>query len=436
MADINYNPNAVLEALNDKMDRDMGNASQYALIGIAAAELGLPKVNHDAGQWLYGVSIDTSMSDPYNAVQYIPGCDNMFYAPAKMMFSEDRFYYGSWEDAPFMPSPCMLLKSGAVDYYLNPNDYTKKLDGTNSDVANRSYNGNAMMEWNTIYQHKYQNGGKIYWLFSNAKLTNDFECWSTKKEDNSYASHFYTPCYEGSNISNVLRSLSTGAKPTPSLNSDTENTYARANGPGWDITCQADEDLIIGLTILMFKTLDLQTALGYGATASSSALTVNCGVNNTKGLFYGTAAASASGIKLFGMEQWYAHRWRRVNGLMMLNGYYYVKMTKGTQDGSTVNNYVNVTDGYIATGIKAPSANQSYIKTMAVTPWGLLPTEVGGSSKTYYCDGMWSNLSGTIKGLRGGSAYDGLVAGLFALNVNHAPSASNWHFGASLSYHL
>lgn len=53
----------------------------------------------------------------------------------------------------------MLKSNGKVDYYLNPNDYTKKLDGTTSDIANPNYDGNAMMEWPKIW-FKYVKGVK------------------------------------------------------------------------------------------------------------------------------------------------------------------------------------------------------------------------------------------------------------------------------------
>lgn len=42
----------------------------------------------------------------------------------------------------------MLKSNGTVDYYLNPNDYSKKEDGiTNSDVANALYDGNTMAQY-------------------------------------------------------------------------------------------------------------------------------------------------------------------------------------------------------------------------------------------------------------------------------------------------
>lgn len=42
------------------------------------------------------------------------------------------FSYGDWENAFFMPKPCMLKYDGTVDYYLDPSDYTIKAGETPS----------------------------------------------------------------------------------------------------------------------------------------------------------------------------------------------------------------------------------------------------------------------------------------------------------------
>ena len=94
---------------------------------------------------VYGFHIDSSESDPAASVTYIKDAVGM--APAYMDFTNNKFVYGSWEDAFFMPRPCMLKYDGNVAYYLDPDDYTKKTDGTLSDVADDTYAGNAMMEW-------------------------------------------------------------------------------------------------------------------------------------------------------------------------------------------------------------------------------------------------------------------------------------------------
>ena len=94
---------------------------------------------------VYGFHIDSTITNPSNAVTYVEDAVGMI--PAHMDFTSGVFDYGSWENAFFMPKPCMLKYDGTVDYYLDPNDYTKKIDGTPSDVSDPTYNGNAMMEW-------------------------------------------------------------------------------------------------------------------------------------------------------------------------------------------------------------------------------------------------------------------------------------------------
>lgn len=134
------------------------------------------------GRVIYGFHIDSNESDPAAAVTYLKDAVGM--TPAKMDYTNGVFDYGSWEDAFFMPRPCMLNQDGTVAYYLDPNDLTKKEDGTDSDVADTSFAGNAMMEWGR--------DGKKIWLcvvpkgdgtsadvfISNRQVTDDYHAWS------------------------------------------------------------------------------------------------------------------------------------------------------------------------------------------------------------------------------------------------------------------
>ena len=103
---------------------------------------------------IYGFHIDADESDPVEKVTYLADAVGM--TPAAMDFANGVFNWGSWRDAFFMPRPCMLKYDGTVDYYLDPDDYTKKYEGGASDVADVNYGGNAMMEWG-------QNGKKIWY---------------------------------------------------------------------------------------------------------------------------------------------------------------------------------------------------------------------------------------------------------------------------------
>lgn len=118
-----------------------------ANIAANTSEINL-KMDYDATQTrTFEMYINNSESNPANKVTYPVGSYNQNATPGKMNFSTGRFDYGNWFEAFFMPRPCMVRYDGTVDYYLDPNDYTKKADGmTPSDITNMSYSGNAMME--------------------------------------------------------------------------------------------------------------------------------------------------------------------------------------------------------------------------------------------------------------------------------------------------
>lgn len=386
---------------------------------------------------VYGYRINKTDSVPSTRVEYLQGCDNYFFNPCQMNFLEDKFYWGDWEDAFIIPKPCLLKTDGTVDFYLSKADFRYKEDGsTASNVETLPSDGNFMVEFPSIFVKTWEDNKYIYCLISNQKLDDDFECWATKKSDGTYADNFYLPMFEGTVVSNVMRSYASNGKPTASTTAENEATYATANGTGWNTTTWADELLMMLLFPLLFKSTDSQTALGYGGTASSSALTVNNDAAIAKGLMYGTSGASAYGVTYLGMHNWWGHRWRRPNGLMNDNGNYKFKMTHSTIDGSTTTGYNRTGSGYISSGITPPAASQSYINGYQVVgKFGIVPNLTSGSSTTYYCDGMWTNNGQLDQLFLGGDVDAGAIDGVFCFSVAALPSASRWHIGASLSYH-
>ena len=387
------------------------------------------------GFWHYGIYIDETDPDEETCVHKLGGYDNYFFERPFMDFDEDKFYWGGWKNVQMLPKPCMLNSDGTVDYYLDPDDYTKKADGTASDVTNMSYDGNAMMEWAPVFTKVVREGNRLYMYFCSEKYDDDYECYSCKKSDGEYGEHFYMPIYEGYVSSGKMRSMSSGQKPTASTTAESEATYAAANGTGWNTTLWADEQLLQMLGILFFERLNLQVACGYNPGSSTSAITHINGTANAKGMFYGHASTNAVGTKYFGMENWWGHRWRRCNGLMTIDRRVKVKLTNSTIDGSTVTGYNRTGNGYIDTGVDVPSASESYIKEISGNPRCVTApvTVSGASSTTYYCDAAWS-AGGTMQLILGGGVGDGAIAGLFAFSVINAPSHAAWAVGASLSY--
>lgn len=408
------------------------------------------------GFWHYAIWIDREDGVEATCVHNMDGYDNQDYRPIKMIFqsnvADNTLDWGDWEHAQFMPRPCMLRSSGEVDYYLNPDDYNQKADGTaTTDISSTNYDGNAMMEWSPVYTKVESTPTKHFIYFCSHKLDDSYECYSAKKEDGNYGDHWYMPIYEGRVVNNVMRSLSTGtdgtsgAKPTASTTMDQEMTYAKANGTGWNITCWADENLVAMLGIMVMGRLNCAMAIGYNCGSSTSALTHNIGTANKKGMFFGHYTTSAYATKFFGMENWWGHRWRRCVGLLTKDYKVYTKMTKSIIDGSTVQNYNSDASGYIDTGITVPSGmSSSYFVDVAASKYGFaIPAALtkykgdtgtaGGSSTTYYCDAAWS-AAGTMALFSGGAVNLGVAFGLFAFYVNYAPSSAYWSIGASLSY--
>jgi len=408
-----------------------------------------PKTTH-----LYGFHIDSSVSDPANAVTYIEDAAGM--TPAKMTFG-GSFSYGDWGDAFFLPKPCMLKYDGTVDYYLDPDNYAYKEDGvTPSDVADDTYAGNAMMEWG-------QNGKRIWYkvvpdvgddtsasvYIADYQADSQFRAWSFINNDGDLVDHFYTPIYPGTIDGNgKLRSIS-GMANTDLCNGLTatqEIAAAELNNQGddvlWHSEVFADVTLVNLLLILIGKTLDTQGTFGNGRVAQTTVegheieSCLGTGTMDDKGLFYGSNN-NAVGVKVFGMEHWWGNQWRRYSGLVCNEGTYKYKMTYGTQDGSAQDGYAASASaddysGYLSA--VTVSAMNGYISAQKFGAWGFLPSAASGSASTYWCDNFTIGISSVRYVRRGGYASASRAPiGAFVLQFNAGIGTTNWNLGACLS---
>ena len=430
---------------------------------------------------IYGFHIDPEESDPSDAVTYI--ADATGFIPARM--TNNGFSYGSWAGAFFMPIPCMVKYDGTVDYYLDPSDYNKKLDGTASDVASLNYDGNAMMEWPLIW-YKYEAGtsnGEGYVYISNVQADDDFVCWSNYDCDNNIIPHFYTAIYNGTSAptystsktynvgdrvtySNAeykcttavttaeswnsskwtqvasttrLRSLS-GVQLTPdngngNTTGTTEVNRAVANNTNnkteWYIETLADRELINMLLVLIGKSLNCQAVFGRGMDAGNQSAkeAYVTGTLNDKGLFWGVTTNGNNAVKVFGMENYWACVRHRTAGMIGYSNGYKVKLTHGTADGSTAASFNSDGTGYREITVKRPSSG--YLKYMDWHDDVYVPKTTGGTTTTYYSDYHTNGDTGYLS-MGGTSAYD-LKCGPFYFNLNSVFPASNWDLSAALS---
>lgn len=394
-----------------------------------------------AGKIVYGIHIDGADSNPSTRCRYLADAVGM--TPAKMNYNAGVFDYGSWSDVFFMPRPCMLKTNGEVDYYLSENDYSKKADGSASDIANESYDGNAMMEWgngNDLIWWKFEadkgnnTSGSFY--VANYQVDNKFKNLNHINIKGEVKSHFYTPIYNGSlDSSNKLRSLS-DKKIMRGKNVAEEMGYARANGTGYEIEQYVDRLLISFLLVLISKTTNTQAAFGKGLTNMTYAeeSMIDSGTMNKKGLFSGEAAGTV-GVKVFGMENYWGNQHRRNVGLILDEGVYKVKLSPSTKDGSTANGYNYDGSGYIDVDIPIIDGDKDgYIENMAFSEYGAFPLTSNGSSTTYYCDWVIFKLQKVSVVSFGGSVNMGANGGAFYTALHSEPGAKLWNRGAALSY--
>lgn len=397
-----------------------------------------------AGYWVFGYDLDVVNSDPDKRVSYPPDVDNYGWTPVG--FNGALWSYGDWPSTPgefFMPRPCMLTYDGVVDHYLDPNDYSKQLDGvTPSRVSDLTFNGNAMVEWPKIYTHREVVNGIYKFRCSDVALDDDWDCWCNYDKNNNQVDHFYTAIYPGFyrleedfkvDGRHILRSISgvdiaqnaTGSYSALGPMMD----LCKANGEGWDLECIAERLLIQDLLVLMGKSTNGQAVYGSGDPGSTSAVIV--GQHTDKIGMFGWYAGTH---KVFGMESWWGMRDRRIAGLILNYTVLKVKVTPGTHDGSSVVGYNTTGSGYRAFNFSNLSSVNGYITSMSIQPFGRLPVTDEGSASTYECDYVVYNTnvgySGAVVAYSSGNSQ----AGPFALYLNLGVEGTTSVLTGALSY--
>lgn len=400
-----------------------------------------PSGEKDYGPFCF--RIDTTNSDPTSAVTYMG--NNADYTPASMNFSTGTLDYGSWENAFFQPRPVMLKYDGTVDYELDHTDFTKKLDGTASDVSNTAYGGNCMIAFPQVWLKFETSGNYQYVYVASEQLDSGYRCYSHYNNNGVLLDEIYVQAFESSNVSSKLRSLA-GQAVLVSTAGTTMRQYAQANGSGWDFLDLGTLQMIQMLFILMFKSRDSQSKCG-GGIVKASAVSTPTGSTKDKGMFYSTdnSRRSKTPVKFFGIENLWGNAEKWINGLKQYKQNIYYKLCNYTTDGTTATGYdptATTASGYKTLTTSAPtSAISVYNLVIPSTSDGLMwsptATPTGGTG-VYYCDRAYfiaSKSSNNVACARFGGYYNGSVPGLFCVDLAYQIplSSSNSIYGASLS---
>ena len=358
---------------------------------------------------IYGVAIDLANSNPETAVTYTDDAVGMTGGAS------------AWDSMNIFKDikPC-LLKNGVVQYYLNPNDFTKKSDGSAADITSGNA-GDVMIEIPKT-GYSISTAGNILTV----KVTDDpnnpnFKYYAHSRAAEGDRSKLYIGAYLGRNNGGKLRSLS-GKTPTYSQTIGTFRTQAKANGSGYDLVSFYPLTLLQCLYLIKYKNLDSQSALGRGYVDGNSAAT-NTGGTNQKGMFFGETTGKQQ-MKFLGIEDFWGNlRWW-IDGLFS---------DSNRNIKTAFQNFNDTGSGYTDRGQGATSDIGNYMsKPQGTSQTGFIAKEVSGSASTYFCD--YTYLYASLLPTFGGNWYDASHAGAFYLLVIHAASTSHSSLGGRLMY--
>ena len=370
---------------------------------------------------LFGIKIDKNNSNPVTRVTYTDQAIGM--TPASLNGTTGKTNLGDWASAWFITEnkPVMMKYDGTIDYELDPDDMTKKADGTDSDIANVAYDGNAMSILPLVWFKRWQDADYEYVQISNIQIDDDFHAYAHQREDGSIMDWFAHSIYDATEIDGTARSLS-GYAPNNTVAGGTQLEYAQANGDLWNPDTWSRVSYFWDLLRIMGKSTAVQETWGYGYyTGMSQASNLrNSGLGNTLGQFYGKAANDI--VKVFFIENLWGNIWKLMQGMVTNSKTQIcVKMTGP---------YNTTGKGYHNTAIVPSGTSGGYQSRHQMSEYGLIPMVASGSQTTYVPDGLWwaANCSARF----GGGGYNGLLCGC-AVALNAALSSSYWAFGLALT---
>ena len=304
----------VIVKVADKETLDRTYANTNAILAAVGEDVRVK------GAKRYGLKINKNDSNPATRCTYL--FDAVGMTPAAMNYSTGAFDFGDWGDVFFVKNnyPAMVKYDGTEDYKLDPNDHTKKADGTTaSDVANTAYGGNAMSVFDgsgdkgKIWLSQFEIGNYEYMIVSNVQYDESYNDDAYVREDGSHADKLYYPMFGGSYDGTRLRSLA-GQALMYNTNTQTEINRAKANGAGWNIGSWSKRNLLNCLLKIMSKTDNSKAAFGKGQTTgyvndpSQNYGHLATGTLTNKGQFFGYSDSTHE-VKVFFIEKWWGNRW-------------------------------------------------------------------------------------------------------------------------------
>ena len=377
----------------------------------------------------YGFRRIKAESNPYARIEYLYDAIGM--TPMSVDQTSGEPDYGSWKDfIDEICRPVMLKYDGTVDYELDHEDQTKKLDGTASDVSNTSYGGNAMVEFSGFkWVHRSENDDYQTVIFSDLQFDETYHAYAHTNANGDIQDAFYWGMFTGVYNSSKLRSIGTGSIMVEQTRT-TEISRAQANGSGYYTIYKSGWDYIADMITLLGKNDNSQAVFGSGRTKNGNTSAKAAGSLKNKPAFCGYSDGT-SDVKVLYIEGIWGNVRESLAGIVV--------------DASTKNYKVSMVppynvdgDAYVDTNITASyRENGGYVKNNVCTDqFGYIPIDMDGSETTYMCDLLLTKLDRTVPcvAVTSGGYNEGGIAGSRTLYMHISATSTNTSIGTRLSY--
>lgn len=355
-----------------------------------------------------GFTIDISNSDPSGAIEYTDDAVGM--TPGSIAWMD------KWPFSAIFPAVHAHNAAKNSITKCSRNNPLKLEDGTTNAPTTDGNNHYTILP--------------LMWIKISALSSTKakFQITDTDPEDSSWMRFPYDTRYnaagygryEGSYSSNRL-----GSRPgqTVKVSATRANfrTYAKANtGAGHTLLDFDTVSVVEMLFLLYYKSFSSQTVLGRGYVDGNSAALAT-GTVDSKNV--GTVASHAygettgkEGMKFLWIENFWGNTWDFVDGINIISYAVWVC--------HNIDNYADdVTTNYTNAG-NCASADGNPKRGLYNNQGKFIPTEVGGSDSTYYCDYFWRNTGNRIA-FFGGLWDDASAAGAFYWYLNSGSSSSS-----------
>lgn len=350
---------------------------------------------------------------------------------------------------------CVLSDAGVVQYYLKSTDSTKKADDSDADLTGAD--GQVMVEipkfW---YKHTFSSpthtweisdaaadGFEVHPAFLSGSDTYDkiyIGAYEAVLYDNSASAYIdYSATWESSNnidsTADKLGSVS-GKMPVATFTRAQGRAMAARRGTGWTQELYDVRSAVQLLFLIEYASFYSQSMIGAGITNVSDwgdyyplAKAGNSNaIGNATGNTAGSTAKATEATKYMsyrGVEQWYGHINKWLDGINTNNRRSYVCNVAANLADDTSTNYTDIGVSNVATS--------GYQATLLNISRGFLPASVGADSATKITD-YYSQNTGWRVAYSGGYAVDSGTAGAFYLRLHYDSSSSSSAIGSRLCF--